>query len=207
MKSILTTVAALCVAVSAFAADRFVIDKSHSEATFQIRHLVTRVSGRFDDFNGTISVDEAAPAASSVEFTIKSMSIDTGNESRDKDLRSANFFEVDKYPEISFKSTSIKASSRKDVYDVTGTFTMHGVTKTITLPVEFLGFIKDPRGNQRAGFAAHVTLNRKDYGIIWNRALDAGGTLLGDDVVVNVNIEAAKSAAAIKEEIKKEKSK
>src|SRR6059058_2943618 len=195
MRSILTTVAAVLFAVSAFAADNFIVDKNHSEATFQVRHLVSRVSGRFNDFSGAISVDEANPAVSSVEFTIKAPSIDTGNDSRDKD------------PEITFKSTSVKPTSRKNVYDVTGTFTMHGVTKTITLPVEFLGFIKDPRGNIRAGFAAHVTLNRKDYGIIWNRALDAGGTLLGDDVVVNVNIEAAKSAAAIKEEIKKEKSK
>ena len=205
MKSILTTIAAVLVAASAFAADSFVVDRNHSEATFQVRHLVSRVSGKFGDFTGSISVDQASPAASAVEFTIKTASIDTGVADRDKDLRSANFFEVEKYPEISFKSTSIKPSSRKDVYDVTGTFTMHGVTKTITLPVEFLGFIKDPRGNQRAGFTARATLNRKDYGITWNRALDAGGTLLSDDVDITVNIEAVKSAAAVKEEVKKEK--
>jgi polyisoprenoid-binding protein YceI len=205
MKSILTTVAAVIVAGSALAADNFIVDKNHSEAVFQVRHLVSRVSGKFDDFSGSISVDQANPAASSVEFTIKTASIDTGVADRDKHLRSADFFEAEKFPEISFKSTSIKASGRKDVYDVTGTFTMHGVTKTITLPVEFLGFVKDPRGNQRAGFAAHTTLNRKDYGINWNRALDAGGTLLSDDVDVTVNIEAAKSAAAIKQEVKKEK--
>ena len=124
---------------------------------------------------------------------------------RDKHLRSADFFDVDKFPEITFKSTSVKPAAKKDTYDVTGTFTMRGVTKTITLPVEFLGFIKDPRGNERAGFTTHITLNRKDYGINWNRALDAGGTLLSDDVDITVNIEAAKSAAAIKEEVKKEK--
>jgi polyisoprenoid-binding protein YceI len=192
MKVFLNLIAAALIAGSAFAAEPFVIDKAHSEATFQVRHLVSRVSGRFDDFTGNISVDRENPSASTVEFTIKSTSIDTGNENRDKDLRSANFFEVDKFPEISFKSTSIKPSGKKDVYDVTGTFTMHGVTKTITLPVEFLGFIKDPRGNERAGFATHMVLNRKDYGITWNRALDNGGTLLSDDVDVNVNIEAAK---------------
>ena len=196
MRSILTTVAAALLAVSALAADSFVVDKNHSEATFQVRHLVSRVSGKFDDFTGAISIDQANPAASSVEFTIKTPSINTGV---------ADFFEVDKYPEISFKSTSVKPTSRKNVYDVTGTFTMHGVTKSITLPVEFLGFIKDPRGNQRAGFTAKITLNRKDYGIMWNRALDNGGTLLSDDVDVTVNIEAAKSAAAVKEEVKKEK--
>ena len=196
MRAIFTTVAAVLLAVSAFAADSYVVDKNHSEATFQIRHLVSRVSGRFNDFSGAISVDEANPAVSSVEFTIKAPSIDTGNDNRDKDLRGANFFEVDKYPEITFKSTSVKPTSRKNFYDVTGTFTMHGVTKTITLPVEFLGFIKDPRGNMKAGFSAHTVLNRKDYGIIWNRALDNGSTLLSDDVDVTVNIEAGKQAAA-----------
>jgi polyisoprenoid-binding protein YceI len=206
MRSILTTVAAVLFAVSAFAADNFIVDKNHSEATFQVRHLVSRVSGKFDDFAGAISVDEANPAISSVEFTIKTPSIDTGVADRDKHLRSADFFEVEKYPEITFKSTGVKPTSRKNFYDVTGTFSMHGVTKTITLPVEFLGFVKDPRGNTRAGFTAHTVLNRKDYGIIWNRALDNGSTLLSDDVDVTVNIEAAKSAAAVKEEVKKEKS-
>ena len=194
MKFILNTVAAVLVAASAFAGDTFVVDKAHSEALFQVRHLVSRVTGRFDDFSGTINVDRANPSVSSVEINIKTTSIDTGNENRDKDLRSPNFFEVDKYPEISFKSTSIKPTAKKDTYDVTGTFTMHGVTKTITVPVEFLGFIKDPRGNERAGFTVHTTLNRKDYGITWNRVLDNGGTLLGDDVDVTVNIEAAKAA-------------
>lgn len=193
MKSILATVAAVLVAASAFAAETFVVDKNHSEATFQVRHLVSRVSGKFDDFTGSINVDRANPTASSVEFNIKTMSIDTGVEGRDKDLRGANFFEVDKFPEISFKSTSIKPAAKKDTYDVTGTFTMHGVTKTVTLPVEFLGFVKDPWGGERAGFSMHITLNRKDYGINWNKVLDNGGTLLSDDVDVNVNIEAAKA--------------
>jgi polyisoprenoid-binding protein YceI len=196
MKLIVNTVAAVLVAASAFAADTFVVDRNHSEAIFQVRHFVSRVSGKFDDFAGTISVDRENPAASSVEFTIKSASINTGVADRDKHLRSADFFEAEKFPELSFKSTAIKPSSRKDVYDVTGTFTMHGVTKTITLPVEFLGFIKDPQGNERAGFTAHTTLNRKDYGVSWNRALEAGGALLSDDVGITVNIEAIKKAPA-----------
>ena len=196
MKVFLNLIAAALIAGSALAAEPFAVDKAHSEATFQIRHLVSRITGKFDDFTGNVSIDRANPAASSVEFTIKSTSIDTGNENRDKDLRSANFFEVDKFPEISFKSTSIKASSKKDVYDVTGTFTMHGVTKTITLPVEFNGFIKDPWGNERAGFGIHTTLNRKDYGINWNKVLDNGGTMLSDDVDVNINIEAVKKKAS-----------
>ena len=207
MKRLFILTLAVLISAGAFAADSFVIDKNHSEAIFQVRHMVSRVSGRFDDFAGTINVDRANPSVSSVEFTIKAPSIDTGVADRDKHLRSADFFDAEKYPEITFKSTSIKPSGKKDVYDVTGAFTMHGVSKTITLPVEFLGFIKDPRGNERAGFSAHTTLNRKDYGIIWNRALDNGGTLLSDDVDVTVNIEAAKSMAAVKDEVKKEKTK
>ena len=207
MKRLFILTLAVLISAAAFAADTFVIDKNHSEAIFQVRHMVSRVSGRFDDFAGTINVDRANPSVSSVEFTIKAPSIDTGVADRDKHLRSADFFDAEKYPEITFKSTAIKPSGRKDVYDVTGTFTMRGVTKTITLPVEFLGFIKDPRGNERAGFSTHTTLNRKDYGINWNRALDNGGALLSDDVDVTVNIEAAKSMAAVKEEVKKEKTK
>ena len=207
MKRLFILTLAVLISAAAFAADTFVIDKNHSEAIFQVRHMVSRVSGRFDDFAGTITVDRANPSVSSVEFTIKAPSIDTGVADRDKHLRSADFFDAEKYPEITFKSTAIKPSGRKDVYDVTGTFTMRGVTKTLTLPVEFLGFIKDPRGNERAGFSTHTTLNRKDYGINWNRALDNGGALLSDDVDVTVNIEAAKSMAAVKAEVKKEKTK
>jgi polyisoprenoid-binding protein YceI len=197
MKKFSFAVLAMLITASAFAAtEAFSIDKNHSEATFQVRHMVSRVSGKFDDFGGTISVDRANPGVSSVEFTIKTPSINTGVADRDKHLRSADFFEVEKFPEITFKSTSIKPSSKKDVYDVTGNFTMHGVTKTITLPVEFLGFAKGPRGKEVAGFTAKTTINRKDYGIVWNRALDAGGTLLSDDVDITVNIEAGPAAPA-----------
>jgi polyisoprenoid-binding protein YceI len=180
------------------AAEAFAVDKYHSEANFQIRHLITRVSGKFNEVSGSINVDRGNPTLSSVEFTIKTASIDTGVPPRDNDLRGANFFEVDKYPEITFKSTSIKPSGKKDVYDVTGAFTMHGVTKTSTIPVEFFGFAKDPQGKERAGFAVHTTLNRQDYGIKWNKALDNGGALLGDDVDITVNVDAVKSVAETK---------
>ena len=196
MKPLLNLIAAALVAGSALAGEPFAVDKAHSNTEFSIRHLVGRVTGKFSDFAGSVDIDRANPAASSVEFTIKAASIDTGNENRDKDLRGANFFEVDKFPEITFKSTSIKPSGKKDVYDVTGTFTMHGVSKTITLPVEFIGFIKDPYGNERAGFGLRTTVNRKDYGITWNKALDNGGALLGDDVDITINLEAVKKKAS-----------
>jgi len=179
----------------AFAADTYVIDKNHSEVGFQIRHFVTKVRGRFTDFQGTIVADREKPERSSVEFAVKTASIDTDVVNRDNDLRSANFFEAEKYPEMTFKSTKVKPTG-KDTYDVTGNFTMHGVTKEITLPVTYLGAVKtkDRQGNEgeKAGFETAVTLNRKDFGIIWNRPLDQGGLMLGDDVLVTINIEANK---------------
>lgn len=194
MKKLVTTTLVALFAVSAFAAtETFVVDRNHSEATFRVKHMMSKVSGRFDDFTGKITLDREKPGASSVEFTIKAASINTGAPKRDDHLRSADFFEAEKFPEITFKSTSVAPAKTKDTYDVTGDFTMHGVTKRITLPVEFLGFMKGAR-NELAGFSLATKLNRKDYGIVWNRALDAGGYLLSDDVDIYVAIEAVKKA-------------
>lgn len=194
MKFRTLAVAALLVSASSlFAADTFVVDKAHSEATFQVRHMMSKVSGKFDDFSGRMNLDRAKPSASSVEFTIKTASVDTGNPDRDKHLQTADFFDAAKNPEITFKSTSIVATKKKDVYAVTGDLTMRGVTKHVTIPVEFGGFGKDPWGNERAGFSLTTVVNRKDYGINWNKALDNGGFLLSDDVTINVNLEAQKA--------------
>jgi polyisoprenoid-binding protein YceI len=189
------TAAAAVLAVSPVLADTYVIDKNHSDASFQVRHMMSRVRGQFNDYAGTISVDPAKPESASVEFTLKAASIDTANDSRDKDLRGPNFFDVEKFPEITFKSTKVKATG-KDKYDVAGTLTIHGVAKEVTLPVQFLGFGKDPWGNEKAGFAIDTTLNRKDFGIVWNKALDNGGVLLGDEVWVSINLEAGKKKEA-----------
>jgi polyisoprenoid-binding protein YceI len=153
--------------------------------------MMSRITGRFSDFSGTINVDTGNPAASSVEFTISAASVDTSLPDRDKDLRGPNFFDVEKYPTLSFKSSKIAPAS-KDKFTVDGTLTMHGVSKPLSLVVEFLGFGKDPWGNDKAGFALETTLNRKDYGLVWNKALDQGGFLLGDDVKVVINLETAK---------------
>jgi polyisoprenoid-binding protein YceI len=189
----LAVAALLLTASSLFAAETYVVDKSHSEATFQVRHMMSKVSGKFEDFAGKISVDRAKPSASSVEFSIKAVSVNTGNSDRDKEVRGPEFFDTAKTPEITFKSTSIVATKKKDVYDVTGDLTMRGVTKHVTIPVEFLGFGKDPWGAERAGFSLTTVVNRKDYGINWNKALDNGGFLVGDDVTINVNLEATKA--------------
>ena len=186
-----TAVSALAV-LPAQAADTYKIDPGHSDVSFRVRHLVTQVSGKFSQFEGTILLDPAKMESSSVDFKVKAASIDTGVADRDKHLRSADFFDTDKFPEISFKSKSIKQTG-KDEYAVTGTFTMHGVSKDLTLPVSFNGTVKDPWGNQRAGFSTETTLNRKDFGIVWNKALDSGGALLGDDVKVAINLETVKA--------------
>jgi polyisoprenoid-binding protein YceI len=190
--AVLTTLAAL-----PLRADTFAVDPGHSEVSFQIRHLVSQVRGRFNEFSGTVQLDPKNLPASSVDFHIKAASIDTANPDRDKHLRTADFFDVAKYPEITFKSDSVQAAG-KDKYNVTGTLTMHGVSKKVTLPVTYGGQIKDPWGNTRAGFQIETTLDRKDYGIIWNKTLDAGGAMLGDDVTVAINLETVKKDAAAK---------
>jgi polyisoprenoid-binding protein YceI len=174
--------------------ETWTVDKGHSTANFKIRHFTANVVGQFRDFDGTINLDRANPAKSTVEFTINATSIDTGSEGRDKHLRSADFFDVEKHPTITFKSTSV-APKGNNSFDVTGDFTMHGVTKRVTLPVSFGGFMKTPRG-EKAGFEVETTLNRKDYGVTWNRALDEGGFVLGEDVKVTINLEVDKKAPA-----------
>jgi polyisoprenoid-binding protein YceI len=194
---LLTALAAtpLLAQTAAPAPEAWTIDKSHSTAEFKVRHLMANVGGNFRDFDADIHIDRANPAASSVEFTIQAASIDTGNKNRDEHLRSPDFFDVAKFPTITFKSSAIKPKS-KDLFDVTGDLTIRGVTKKVTLPVAFLGFGKDPRGNEKGGFEIETTVNRKDYGIIWNRAIDEGGVLLGDDVKVVINLEVGKKAPA-----------
>lgn len=167
-------------------AETYKIDTAHSNVSFSIRHLVSRSTGGFDDFTGTIMYDPANPAKMSVDATIQTKSIDTDNERRDNHLRSDDFFNVEKYPTITFKSTSAKKEGDKIM--VTGNFTMHGTTKSITLPVTVLGTGKHPRNQAPiAGFETELTLKRSDYGV--NSWTDAAG-VLGDEVKVQITIEA-----------------
>jgi polyisoprenoid-binding protein YceI len=184
--------ASLALATPVLAAETYSFDKAHTNVGFQVRHLYTNVSGKFTDFAGTIQVDRAKPEGSTVEFTIQATSIDTSEQRRDQHLRSADFFDVANHPTITFKSTSIKANG-KDSWVVTGDFTMHGVTKSVVLPVTLLGEGKDPMGNEKMGLETGLTLNRKDYGLDWNRALETGGVLVGDEVKVQIAIEANKA--------------
>lgn len=167
----------------------FTIDKAHSEAGFQVRHLITRVSGRFSDFEGTIKFDEAHPEQSSVSFTIKTGSIDTREADRDKHLRSADFFAADEHPTITFTSARVRKVTAHQ-FEVVGPLTIRGTSKEITIPVTYLGGAKDPWGKERAGFESEVTINRKDFGLSWNAPMEAGGFLVGDEVKISLAIQA-----------------
>src|SRR6185436_10529763 len=184
--------ASLAFAAPALAGDTYSFDKAHTNVGFQVRHIFTNVSGKFTDFAGTIQVDRAKPESSTVEFTIQASSIDTSDQRRAQHLRSADFSDVANNPAGTFKSTSVKANG-KDSWLVTGDFTMHGVTKSIMLPVTLLGEGKDPMGNEKMGLETGLTLNRKDYGLNWNRTLETGGVLVGDEVKVQIAVEANKA--------------
>ena len=158
-----------------------------------IRHMMSQVRGSFGDFSATIVKDDANLAASSVDFKIQATSIDTANENRDKHLRSEDFFFVEKFPEITFKSSKVEKVSDSE-YKVTGDFTMRGVTKVVTLPVVLLGEMKTKEGKSIVGFSVATKLDRKEFGINWNRALDTGGMLLSDEVAVEINMEAKQSS-------------
>jgi polyisoprenoid-binding protein YceI len=174
---------------AATAARTYAIDKTHSEITFQLRHLVTRVRGRFTDFGGMVHIDPVTPEKSSVNVSINAATIDTSTADRDAHLRSDDFFAVDKYPALTFASTRVTKKS-EDLFEVTGTLTIRGVAKDVTLPVTFLGAARDPWGNERAGFETEIAINRKDFGLTWNAALETGGFLVGDEVKISASVQA-----------------
>jgi polyisoprenoid-binding protein YceI len=164
------------------------IDVSHSEVGFTVRHLmVSKVRGRFTKFEGALHIGED-PLDSSVEATIDLASIDTNDEGRDNHLRSADFFEVDKYPTMQFRSTAVHESGHD--YVVKGELSLHGVTRPVELVLEFNGITTDPWGGTRAGFSAETELSRSDYGIDISMPLDGGGVVVGDKVKVQLEVEA-----------------
>src|SRR4051794_16461635 len=165
------------------------VDTDHSVVGFEVRHLLGNVRGKFDHYQGAVTMDAQHPELGSVQFSIDTKSIDTGVDKRDEHLRSAGFFDVANHPQITFTSSKIVPLADHK-YAVAGTLSMRGVSRQVTLPVALLGTVKDPWGNTRAGFTTTLTLNRKDYGINWNKQLDEGGYLLGDEVTVEIQLEA-----------------
>ena len=172
----------------------YTIDPSHSRFGFVARHaMVTKVRGSFNEFEGTATIDGANPANSSVRVAIKVDSIDTRNAQRDEHLRTNDFLDAATYPEITFESTSIKHDGG-DEFEVTGDLTIRGTTKSITLPLEYQGSATDPFGNARVGFEGSVVINRKDWGVNFNVALEAGGVLVSEKVTLEFEISAVKQA-------------
>ena len=184
----------LLFALPALAAPQaYEIDPVHSRVEFTIRHMFSKVTGNFGAFKGTIKYDAAAPAASTTSVEIDASSIDTNNDRRDAHLKSADFFDVAKFPTLTFTSGKVTAGE-EGKFKVEGTLTMHGISKPVVLDASFLGAGPGMDGAMRAGFEAVTKVDRKDYGIIWNKALDQGSTLLGDDVTINLEIEAVAAA-------------
>jgi polyisoprenoid-binding protein YceI len=171
------------------AAQTYAIDKTHSEVAFQVRHLLTTVRGRFTEFAGTVVLDQEHPEQSSASLTIDASSVDTGTPDRDTHLRTDDFFAVGTHPVLTFTSSRV-VKTGDDTYDVVGTLTIRGIAKEITLPVTYLGTAKDPWGKLRGGFEASIMLNRKEFGLTWNAALETGGFLVGDKVRITLSIQA-----------------
>lgn len=172
---------------SAHAAE-YSVDKSHSRIGFQVRHLLSKVSGEFKEFEGEFAFDPEKLGSAKVNMNIKAPSINTNEAKRDDHLRAPDFLHTEKFPSIQFVGKKLTANGDKK-YKLEGDFTLHGVTKPVTFDVEYLGSDKDPWGNQRAGFTATTVINRKDYGVQWNKVLESGRLLVGDEVTVNIEIE------------------
>lgn len=171
----------------------YVLDASHSQLGFVARHaMVTKVRGSFNEVAGTATLDGANPSASTLSVTMQAASVDTRSEGRDAHLRSADFFDVETYPEITFTGTDFVVDG--DVITVTGDLTIKGVTHSVTIPFEFQGAATDPFGNQRIGFEGSVVVNRKDWNLNWNAALEAGGVLVSEKVTLELEVSAIKQA-------------
>ncbi|KHL04253.1 YceI family protein [Sinomonas humi] len=171
-------------------------DPAHTRLGFSTRHaMVTKVRGSFNDVEGVINVDAEDPTASTVSITIKVASIDTRNAQRDEHLRTNDFFDAPHYPEITFVSKRID-QVEENSFIVSGDLTIRGVTKEIAIPLEFIGVERDPFGNLRAGFEGSRRIDRKDFGVNWNAALDSGGVLVSDRILLEFEISAVKTEAS-----------
>jgi polyisoprenoid-binding protein YceI len=188
-------VAAVLMGTTAQALDTYKVDPAHTSVNFSIEHMVINtVHGRFRLFEGSITVDpDNGNALKGASGTIQAKSIDTDIERRDNHLRSPDFFDAEKFPTITFESTEIKKDGSDQV--LVGKFTMHGVTKDVSLPFKLKGPIKGPMDNTIVGLEVNAKLNRKDYGLTWNKAIEAGGLMVGEDVTIQINAELVKQAA------------
>lgn len=168
----------------------YVIDVAHSRIGFSARHaMVTKVRGGFSQFEGTAQLNGEDPTASNVNISIQSGSFDSGVQMRDDHVKSGDFLDIEAYPTLSFTSTDVTVTG-PDTFDLTGNLTIKDQTHAITIPFSYLGTAKDPFGNVRSGFEGETTINRKDYGIVWNAALETGGVLVSEKVTLDIEISA-----------------
>jgi polyisoprenoid-binding protein YceI len=167
----------------------YAVDTAHTTLEFVVRHLmITKVRGRFTAFDGRVELTPGNDVPVSVTATIDASSLDTREAQRDAHLRSADFFDVEKYPQLRFESTRIDGTP--DDFRIDGKLTIHGVTREVTLAATFEGRTNDPWGGTRVGYSAHATIDRKDYGLAWNAALESGGVVVGEQVRIELNVEA-----------------
>ncbi|WP_246942530.1 YceI family protein [Bacillus pinisoli] len=172
---------------------KWAVDPAHSGVDFSVRHMViSSVKGSFDSYTAEIEADLADLTTASISFSVDLASVNTRNADRDNHLRSADFFDVEQFPTLTFTSTSIEKTD-EDEYNVTGDVTLHGVTRQETFKVVYEGSGKDPWGNEKVGFSATGKINRGDYGLTWNAALETGGVLVGDQIKVSLEIQASKA--------------
>jgi polyisoprenoid-binding protein YceI len=174
---------------------KWVIDPAHSEVGFKVKHLmISNVKGAFREFEGTVSTAGEDFSTSAISFSINAASVDTGDKQRDGHLQSPDFFEVEKYGKITFTSDALKKKDEEGNFELTGDLTIKGVSKKVKLNVEYAGLMKDPWGNVKAGFNITGKINRKDWGLNWNAALEAGGVLVSEEVSISCEVQLAKQA-------------
>ena len=171
---------------------KWVLDPSHSEISFKVKHMmIANVKGLFKDYEMNVTTTGEDFTNAQIDFSMKTASIETGDANRDGHLKSADFFDVENYPEITFSANSLKKTDDEN-YELEGDLTIRGVTKPVTLDAEFGGILKDPWGNTKAGFTLNGKISRKEFGLVWNAALESGGVLVGDDVKILGEVELAK---------------
>ncbi len=193
LKRFITAGVLLLALAAASQAEQWTLDKAHSSIGFSVRHLVvSKTRGHFSDFNGTVAFDGKDLAQGKVEFTIQTASIDTDDQKRDDHLRSDDFLNAEKFPTMTFVSREV-VPGEGNKFMLIGDLTIRDVTKEATFDCEFSGVVVDPWGNTKAGFSAQTTVNRQDFNVKWNKTLDAGGVVVGDDVSIVVELELQKS--------------
>jgi polyisoprenoid-binding protein YceI len=175
---------------------KYQIDNSHSQIAFSVRHMmIAKVRGKFQSFSGTIDLNEQNPEHTTVEVHIEAASIDTNDANRDKHLRSDDFFSADQYPHLIFKSTQVQLAGENRAH-LHGNLTIREISKPVTLEVEYNGSAKSPWGTTSHGFTAHTVINRKDWDLTWNQALETGGVLVGDEITIDIELELVEQPVA-----------